>query len=118
MLCIMGRRYLRGNELTMEKFLKVKSIRKELWSPTERVNLTPVETKLMQTFAKRPNSVFSRDELVQSIASSAPTKTKEKTNIRTIDVLIKRLRQKLEKNPKYPGYLKTIRGYGYMLEPD
>ena len=92
--------------------------RKELWSPTERVNLTPVETKLMQTFAKRPNSVFSRDELVQSIASSAPTKTKEKTNIRTIDVLIKRLRQKLEKNPKYPGYLKTVRGYGYMLEPD
>ena len=37
---------------------------------------------------------------------------------RGVDVNVNRLRKKIEKNPKFPRYVKTIRGVGYMLIPD
>ena len=92
--------------------------RQELWSDTQRINLTSVETKLMQSFAKRPNSVLDRDELVKSISKNMQSKKNEKTNVRGIDVLVKRLREKIETDPKNPGYLITMRGIGYVLKPD
>ena len=53
-----------------------------------------------------PGKVFSRDDIGKIINI-----TKE----RTIDVMITRLRQKIEANPKNPKYLQTIRGSGYVL---
>ena len=37
---------------------------------------------------------------------------------RTIDVQMTRLRRKIERNPKHPRYLQTVRGTGYLLMPD
>ena len=53
-----------------------------------------------------PGKVFSRDSIGKIIGIS-----KE----RTIDVMITRLRQKIENDPKKPKYLQTIRGSGYVL---
>ena len=53
-----------------------------------------------------PGEVFTRDDMGKVINVS-----KE----RTIDVMITRLRQKIESNPKNPKYLQTIRGSGYVL---
>ena len=53
-----------------------------------------------------PGKVFSRDDIGEIISI-----TKE----RTIDVMITRLRQKIESSPKNPKYLQTIRGSGYVL---
>ncbi len=53
-----------------------------------------------------PGKVFSRSDIGKMINIS-----KE----RTIDVIITRLRQKIESNPKKPKYLQTIRGSGYVL---
>ena len=53
-----------------------------------------------------PGKVFSRDGIGKIIGIS-----KE----RTIDVMITRLRQKIENDPKKPKYLQTIRGSGYVL---
>ena len=39
-------------------------------------------------------------------------------NIRTVDVQVNRLRQKIETNPRQPRYLQTARGKGYVLRPD
>ena len=93
-------------------------LRQELWSETGMINLTSLETKLMQTFAQRPNLALDRDALLKSISRPPSFSNNKKANDRSIDVLIKRLRQKIEKDPKNPGYLKTIRGHGYMLKPD
>tara|TARA_A100001011_G_C14277961_1_gene830152 strand:- start:917 stop:1624 length:708 start_codon:yes stop_codon:yes gene_type:complete len=106
-----------SNEISIGH-LKYNLTRQELWSDSQKINLTSVETKLMQTFAQRKNIVLDRDELTRSVSKSFSIKTREKTNTRSIDVLVKRLRQKIEKDPKNPGYLKTIRGIGYVLEPD
>ena len=39
-------------------------------------------------------------------------------NARTIDVQVTRLRRKIEDDPKFPRYLQTVRGTGYVLMPD
>ena len=68
--------------------------------------INPQEKKVLEKMLKFPGKVFSRDDIKKIINIS-----KE----RTIDVMITRLRQKIESNPKSPKYLQTIRGSGYVL---
>ena len=71
---------------------------------TKKIN--PQEKKVLEKMLESPGKVFSRDDIGKIINVS-----KE----RTIDVMITRLRQKIELNPKNPKYLQTIRGSGYVL---
>jgi two-component system phosphate regulon response regulator OmpR len=81
--------------------------RGELSRYGERVHLTAAEALLLKTL---PGTPVSRDALC--IASGAhPT-------MRTIDVQVTRLRRKIESDPKYPRYLQTVRGTGYVLVAD
>jgi len=68
--------------------------------------INPQEKKILEKMLESPGKVFSRDDIRKIINIS-----KE----RTIDVMITRLRQKIESNPKNPKYLQTIRGSGYVL---
>ena len=68
--------------------------------------MNPQEKKVLEKMLESPGKVFSRDDIGKIINVS-----KE----RTIDVMITRLRQKIELNPKNPKYLQTIRGSGYVL---
>ena len=72
----------------------------------EIIKINPQEKKVLEQMLTLPGKVFSRNEIGKIINIS-----KE----RTIDVMITRLRQKIEKNPKNPKYLQTIRGSGYVL---
>jgi len=71
---------------------------------TKKIN--PQEKKVLEKMLESPGKVFSRDDIGRIINIK-----KE----RTIDVMITRLRQKIETNPKNPKYLQTIRGSGYVL---
>jgi len=71
---------------------------------TKKIN--PKEKKVLETMLEYPGKIFSRDDIGKILNIS-----KE----RTIDVIITRLRQKIETNPKNPKYLQTIRGAGYVL---
>ena len=68
--------------------------------------INPQEKKVLEKMLQFPGKVFSRDDIGKIINI-----TKE----RTIDVMITRLRQKIESSPKNPKYLQTIRGSGYVL---
>ena len=68
--------------------------------------MNPQEKKILEKMLGSPGKVFSRGDIGKIIKIS-----KE----RTIDVMITRLRQKIESNPKNPKYLQTIRGSGYVL---
>ena len=92
--------------------------RQELWQGSIRINLTSAQTKLLQILAQRSNSAISRDELLKSFSIHKFTNSGSENTIRSVDVQIKRLRQKMELDPKNPSYLKTVRGYGYILKPD
>jgi len=88
-----------GNTLVNLKKLNVKINNK-----TKKIN--PQEKKVLEKMLESPGKVFSRNDIGKIINIS-----KE----RTIDVLITRLRQKIESTPKNPKYLQTIRGSGYVL---
>ena len=97
--------------------LKYDTRRGELWNGSIKVHLTTLEIELMQIFAKRANTIVQRSELDRKIVSGSKSKKNLDSPRRNIDVQIRRLRQKLESDPKSPRYLQTIRGYGYRLNP-
>lgn len=75
-----------------------------------RVDLTNQEFNLLAAFVRRPNQVLSRDELLDAAAERA-----WQPNDRAIDVLIGRLRRKVEPAPGAPRLIKTVRGAGYIF---
>ena len=88
-----------GNTIVNLKKLEIK-----INSKIRKIN--PQEKKVLEKMLETPGKIFSRDNIGKIINIS-----KE----RTIDVMITRLRQKIESSPKKPKYLQTIRGSGYVL---
>ena len=88
-----------GNSIINLKKLQIKTDKKTL-------KINPQEKKVLEKMLGSPGKVFSRDDIGKIIQIS-----KE----RSIDVMITRLRQKVESNPKNPKFLQTIRGTGYVL---
>jgi two-component system phosphate regulon response regulator OmpR len=86
--------------------------RGEMWRGNAPVRLTATEAALMRIFAAQPGVALSRDRLVADGAKGDPAQD------RAVDVQITRLRRKIEDDPKAPRYLQTVRGEGYMLQPD
>ena len=84
--------------------------RDELRRGEEFIRLTTAEVSLLKALARQPGVPVSRDDL----AAENPIIG----NARTIDVQMTRLRRKIEANPKFPRYLQTVRGTGYVLMPD
>lgn len=72
------------------------------------VPLTPAEFDLLKVFIDHRGRVMSREDLVASIQGTQAD--------RTIDVLVKRLRAKIEPNPRIPQLIKTARSEGYVFE--
>ena len=73
----------------------------------KEIYLTEGENNLLLKLINNRNNTLSREELAE--------KEFDESELRKVDVGITRLRQKIEKIPKQPQYLKTIRGKGYML---
>ncbi len=90
--------------------LKVDARKQEVYVHGDLVNLTPNEYKLLLTFGRHPNRVFSREELVEKILGFD-----YEGDTRTIDQHVKNLRSKLETNPKNPRYIVTVFGVGYKF---
>ena len=82
---------------------------------TARINggdapLTYVEFEILSTLARSPGRVFTRDMLLARIWGGSAYRDR-----RTIDVHIRHLREKIERDPKAPEYLITVRGVGYRF---
>lgn len=90
--------------------LKIAADKQEVFVKGQLVNLTPNEYKLLITFARRPNRIFSRDELIEKILGFD-----YEGGTRTIDQHVKNLRHKIESNPKAPNYIVTVFAMGYKF---
>ena len=87
------------------------NLKKEiLTKENSRVILTPSESKILNILAKSNNEPIYREDLSRILKISSSS--------RALDVQITRLRQKIEKNQKFPLYLQTVRGRGYVLKID
>lgn len=85
--------------------------RKVWWSGRE-IALTTREYELFLYFAQRPNQVLTRDEILRDVWEwkfGDPS---------TVTVHVRRLREKIEDDPRFPRYLRTEWGAGYRLVPD
>ena len=86
------------------------SVREELVKDGVKIRLTDVEMALIKALAACPGKVLSREILTQLTGASG--------GVRAIDVQVTRLRRKIEPDPKLPIFLQTVRGKGYVLQPD
>ncbi|HXE75199.1 MAG TPA: response regulator transcription factor [Candidatus Xenobia bacterium] len=75
------------------------------------VTLSTLEFRLLYYLASRPNKVFSRDQLLDAVWG-----TERFVTPRSVDVYVRRLREKIEPDPDNPVHLKTVRGAGYLFE--
>jgi len=77
----------------------------------EEVNLTAKEFDLLKLLIQNPNKVYSRDDLLNLVwGYDYPG------DVRTVDVHVRRLREKVENNPSDPKYIHTKWGVGYFFQ--
>ncbi|KGJ91087.1 two-component system response regulator TorR [Thalassotalea sp. ND16A] len=84
--------------------------RRKLCQNNEQMKLTKAEYEMLVAFIAHPGRVLTRDRLLNLIDHRV-----EAPNDRTIDVLVRRLRNKIETDPKNPEYFITIHGEGYLF---
>ncbi|HEY4356475.1 MAG TPA: response regulator transcription factor [Acidobacteriaceae bacterium] len=77
----------------------------------ELVPMTSTEFRLLDYLARHPGRMFSRDQLLDAVWGDARFVTP-----RSVDVYVRRLREKIEDDPETPRYLKTMRGAGYRFD--
>lgn len=84
---------------------------KEVFAEGEPVKLTPLEFKILMLLMDNPNRVFSIEEIYEIVWNEPAY-----SNVDTVAVHIRRIREKIEINPKEPRYLKVVWGIGYKIE--
>ena len=90
--------------------LRFDMARAELKQGEASIALTSGEENLLRILAEMPGRTLSREELSARLAMDGGE--------RASDVQVNRLRRKIERDPKSPRYLQTVRGQGYILRPD
>lgn len=84
---------------------------RKLYKGEKEIDLTPKEFDIIKLFMENPNKAVSRDELLNQLWG-----VNYIGDLKIVDVNIRRLRQKIEDDPKSPKYLKKVWGYGYRWE--
>ncbi|HWR51189.1 MAG TPA: winged helix-turn-helix domain-containing protein [Bryobacteraceae bacterium] len=79
----------------------------------QAVELSALEFKLLYFLASHPRQIFSRERLLDEVWGRDTSVT-----LRTVDVHIRRLREKIESQPENPDYIGTVRGAGYRFIGD
>lgn len=102
---------LSGDEWCFEGWT-MNRITRQLVTPDKMVvPLSNAEFRLLSVFIGRPRRVLTRDQLMDAAKGQSVTPFD-----RSIDLLVSRLRQKLDEDPKDPKMLKTVRGEGYKFD--
>jgi DNA-binding response OmpR family regulator len=94
-------------------YISLDPLRRVAYRDGVPVELTAKEFDLMELLLKNPGRVYSREKLLDLVWGY-----EYQGEMRTVDVHIRRLREKLERNPAAPEYLLTKWGVGYYLKAD
>jgi two-component system phosphate regulon response regulator PhoB len=107
------RRFERPTAPSMLKFenIEIDASAMQLRVSGELVTTTATEFRLLDYLARHPGRVFSRDHLLDAVWGDARFVTP-----RSVDVYVRRIREKIEADAETPRYLKTMRGAGYRFE--
>jgi DNA-binding response OmpR family regulator len=99
-----------GGEPIVAGELRIDFDRRVVEVRSEPVQLTYVEFEILAALASAPGRVFTREMLLEHVWGDSTYR-----DPRTVDVHIRHLREKLERDPKHPEYLFTVRGVGYRF---
>jgi DNA-binding response OmpR family regulator len=99
-----------GQELIEEGEVRIDIARRTVTVRGGDVQLTFVEFELLRTLASAPGRVFSRRQLLERLRGGADYREP-----RTIDVHVRHLREKIERDPREPELILTVRGVGYRF---
>jgi two-component system phosphate regulon response regulator PhoB len=107
------RRFERPSTPSLVKFedIEIDASAMQLRVKGELVTTTATEFRLLDYLARHPGRVFSRDHLLDAVWGDARFVTP-----RSVDVYVRRIREKIEADAETPRYLKTMRGAGYRFE--
>ena len=92
------------NESQYNKKIDLKKL--FIFKDDQRLKINNTEKLILEKMINSPGKIYKRDEIASLI---------DLNKERSIDVIITRLRKKIEETPKNPKYLQTIRGEGYVL---
>ncbi|HJC57778.1 MAG TPA: response regulator transcription factor [Candidatus Eisenbergiella intestinipullorum] len=99
-----------GSRTVVNGDLKLDCDSRRVYIAGREVNLTAREFDLLELLALNPNKVYSRENLLKLVwGNDYPG------DVRTVDVHIRRLREKIESNPSEPRYVHTKWGVGYFF---
>ena len=101
------------DEVVQRSELRIDIPRRTVQVRDETVQLTFIEFEMLTLLASSPGVVFSRRELLERLRGSADYREP-----RTIDVHVRHLREKIERDPGSPELILTIRGAGYRFRPE
>ena len=93
--------------------LRVDPESRRVWRNERAIELTAIEFELLITLARRPNRVFTRDQLIDLAWKHSYYGVPK-----IVDVHIGHIRKKIEDDPAKPRYITTVRGVGYRFEAD
>ncbi len=107
------RRFERPANVTLLRFdeIEIDANAMQLRVHGELTTTTATEFRLLDYLARHPGRVFSRDHLLDAVWGDARFVTP-----RSVDVYVRRIREKIELDAENPRYLKTVRGAGYRFE--
>jgi DNA-binding response OmpR family regulator len=91
--------------------LVIDNWRGQVWRENQPLNLTPTEFRLLVFMARHPNQALTRAQILDAVWGYDTDIDSE----RTVNVHIRRLREKIELDPGSPALLLTVPGIGYRL---
>jgi len=102
---------LENNEVTTTKSVVVDPVKHKVFVRGEEIKLPLKEFDLLHYLTQNPGRVLTREQIIDRIWGHDYF-----GDTKTLDVHIKRIREKVEKNPNNPEIIQTIRGLGYKFE--
>lgn len=98
------------NSEIIEGDLRIELLKTKVYKKNQEIVLTPAEYRLLLILIKNKGNVLERGVLLEKLWDVDGNFV----DGNTLNVYIKRLREKIEDNPKEPKYIETVRGIGYM----
>ena len=92
--------------------LKMDTEGRRVYSGEKESNLTAKEFDLLELLVRNPNKVYSREALLNYVWGN---RAMDSGDVRTVDVHVRRLREKIEPSPSDPRYVHTKWGVGYYF---
>jgi len=100
-----------GNSQVVRGELRIDKKEFRVYVRGDETELTPKEFELLRVLLEQPGRVYSRDDLLERIWGY-----EYDGDTRTVDVHVRHLRLKIEKDPSNPEYIETLRGIGYRFK--